>query len=47
MTLLVALPAGGCGEEEAPLRIGVVVDCVGINRSLKNPELSGAQLPLI
>ena len=47
LTLLVALAAGGCGEEEAPLRIGVVVDCVGINRSLKNPELSGAQLPLI
>ena len=47
LTLLVALLAGGCGEDEPPLRIGVVVDCVGINRSLENPELSGAQLPLV
>ncbi len=37
----------GCGDSEPPLRIGVVVDCVGINRSLRDAELSGAQLPLI
>jgi branched-chain amino acid transport system substrate-binding protein len=36
-----------CGESERPLRIGVVVDCVGISRSLHDAELSGAQLPLI
>jgi branched-chain amino acid transport system substrate-binding protein len=39
--------AGACGEDEQPLRIGVVVDCVGINRSFQDAELSGAQLPLI
>jgi branched-chain amino acid transport system substrate-binding protein len=43
----VALLAGACAGDESPLRIGVVVDCVGINRSLQNAELSGAQLPLI
>ena len=41
------LGAGACGEEERPFRIGVVVDCVGIYRSLKEAELSGARLPLI
>lgn len=41
------LAAGACGEDEQPLRIGVVVDCVGINRSFQDAELSGAQLPLI
>jgi hypothetical protein len=41
------LAAGACGEDEQPLRIGVVVDCVGINRSFQHAELSGAQLPLI
>jgi branched-chain amino acid transport system substrate-binding protein len=42
-----ALAVSGCGDEEAPVRIGVVVDCVGINRSLESAELSGAQLPLL
>jgi hypothetical protein len=42
-----ALAAGACGEDEQPLRVGVVVDCVGISRSLHDAELSGAQLPLI
>jgi branched-chain amino acid transport system substrate-binding protein len=41
------LAAGACGDDEQPLRIGVVVDCVGINRSFENGALSGAQLPLI
>jgi branched-chain amino acid transport system substrate-binding protein len=41
------LAAGSCGEDEHPLRIGVIVDCVGINRPFENAELSGAQLPLI
>ena len=31
----------------APLRIGVIIDCVGIYRSLEDAELSGASLPLI
>lgn len=40
-----ALP--GCSEEDDPYRVGVVVDCVGINRPLHDAELSGAQLPLL
>ena len=42
-----ATVAAGCGDTERPLRIGVIVDCVGVNRPLKAAELSGAQLPLI
>ena len=47
--LAVALSLGmpGCGEDERPFRVGVVVDCVGIARSFEGAELSGAQLPLI
>jgi hypothetical protein len=45
--VLALLAGGACREDETPVRIGVVVDCVGINRSLQNAELSGAQLPLI
>ena len=35
------------GRGGAPLRIGVVVDCAGIYRSLEDAELSGAALPLL
>jgi branched-chain amino acid transport system substrate-binding protein len=42
-----AFAAGGCGEQQRPFRIGVVVDCMGIARSLEGAELSGAQMPLI
>jgi branched-chain amino acid transport system substrate-binding protein len=42
-----AVIAAGCGHDEPPLRIGVIVDCVGINRSLGDAELSAAALPLI
>src|SRR5262245_57999804 len=47
--LLVVCAAGaaGCSGGEEPFRIGVVADCVGINRPLHNVELSGAELPLI
>jgi branched-chain amino acid transport system substrate-binding protein len=41
------LAASGCGEDERPLRVGVVVDCVGIGRPYREAQLSGAQLPLI
>ena len=41
------MPWSGCGEEERPLRVGVIVDCVGLGRPLRDAELSGAQLPLI
>ena len=44
---VLALLAGACADDEPPLRIGVVVDCVGIFRSFGDAELSGAQLPLI
>jgi branched-chain amino acid transport system substrate-binding protein len=43
-----ALGAGACGGSgERPLRVGVIVDCQGAYRALKDVELSGAQLPLI
>ena len=42
-----ALLAGCPGGEAPPLRIGVIVDCVGIYRSLEAAELSGAALPLV
>jgi branched-chain amino acid transport system substrate-binding protein len=44
--LAVAVAACGGGEQR-PLRIGVIVDCVGALRALQDQELSGAQLPLI
>jgi branched-chain amino acid transport system substrate-binding protein len=43
---LLATPACG-GTSERPLRIGVIVDCVGAYRALQDQELAGAQLPLI
>jgi branched-chain amino acid transport system substrate-binding protein len=42
------LAASACGgNTQRPLRIGVVVDCVGGFRALAEEELAGAQLPLI
>src|SRR3954463_763906 len=37
----------GCGGAPRPLRVGVVVDCVGVNRPLQAAELAGAELPLV
>ncbi|HEY3192564.1 MAG TPA: ABC transporter substrate-binding protein [Solirubrobacterales bacterium] len=37
----------GCSGSKQPFRIGVIADCVGINRPLHNVELSGAELPLL
>src|SRR4051794_23779344 len=42
-----ALVVGGCGSERRPVRVGVVVDCVGVNRPLEGAELAGAELPLL
>jgi branched-chain amino acid transport system substrate-binding protein len=43
-----ALGLGACGGSgERPLRIGVIVDCQGAFRALRDVELSGAQLPLM
>ena len=42
-----ALATGACGTGQRPVRIGVVVDCVGINRPLEGAELAGAELPLV
>jgi branched-chain amino acid transport system substrate-binding protein len=43
-----ALGVAACaGSDERPLRVGVIVDCQGAYRALKDVELSGAQLPLI
>src|SRR5436190_8621076 len=42
------LTASACGGvTQRPLRIGVVVDCVGGWRALGDGELAAAQLPLI
>jgi hypothetical protein len=47
--LAASVALSGCigAAEEPPLRIGVIVDCVGVYRSLENAEVSGAALPLI
>src|SRR5215510_15402965 len=42
------LGVGACGGSgKRPLRVGVIVDCQGAYRALRDVELSGAQLPLI
>jgi ABC-type branched-subunit amino acid transport system substrate-binding protein len=42
------LAVAACGASgERPLRVGVIVDCQGAYRALKDVELAGAQLPLI
>lgn len=42
---LALIGCGGGGSD--PYRVGVVVDCVGLNRSLHDAELAGAELPLL
>src|ERR1700749_513423 len=45
---LLLIAAAGCGGGgQRPLRIGVIVDCVGAYHALQDQELSGAQLPLM
>jgi branched-chain amino acid transport system substrate-binding protein len=44
---LVLVVAGCGGGGQRPLRIGVIVDCVGAFHALQDQELSGAQLPLM
>jgi len=44
---IAALVVAGCGRDPRPLRVGVVVDCVGVNRPLEGAELAGAELPLV
>jgi ABC-type branched-subunit amino acid transport system substrate-binding protein len=39
------LAAAGCAGEQ-PLRIGLMVDCLGVFRNLEDASLAGAQLPL-
>jgi branched-chain amino acid transport system substrate-binding protein len=43
---LAVAAVAACGGTE-PMRIGVVVDCMGVQRPLKAAEESGAQLPLL
>jgi branched-chain amino acid transport system substrate-binding protein len=47
LPVLLAAAAGCGGSGEKPVRVGVVVDCQGAFRALRDRELSGAQLPLI
>ena len=35
--------AGGCGSDERPFRIGVLVDCQGALRGYGDGQLSGAE----
>ena len=36
----------GCGDDEEPLKVGVLVDCSGILESYADGELAGAELPI-
>jgi branched-chain amino acid transport system substrate-binding protein len=47
VALAVGVAVGACGQEQRPVRVGVVVDCVGIYRPLEGAELAGAELPLV
>ena len=45
---MIAFVLPGCSTTEAtPVRIGVLVDCIGFARTLGDAMLSGAQLPLL
>ena len=46
LAALALAAVAACGGTE-PMRIGVVVDCMGVQRPLKAAEESGAQLPLL
>ena len=43
----VLLAVAACGSSSRPLRIGVIVDCVGGFRTMADGELAAAELPLI
>lgn len=40
-----ALPAG-CGDDDDPLRVGVLVECSGILKAFGDATLAGAELPI-
>lgn len=40
-----ALPAG-CGDDEEPLRVGVLVECTGILQAFGDATFAGAELPI-
>jgi branched-chain amino acid transport system substrate-binding protein len=40
-----ALPAG-CGDDEDPLRVGVLVECTGILKAFDDATFAGAELPI-
>jgi hypothetical protein len=48
--LSLALLAGlvqACERDQPPVRVGVLADCVGAARSLRDATMSGAELPLL
>ena len=53
ITALVAGPVQGCTSSTSstgdppPLRVGVLVDCVGFFRNLQDASLAGAEIPLL
>jgi ABC-type branched-subunit amino acid transport system substrate-binding protein len=46
LAALAVAAVAACGGTD-PMRIGIVVDCMGVQRTLKAAEESGAQLPLL
>src|SRR5689334_10663908 len=43
---LLALAVPGCASGPAPVRLGVLADCVGLARGSQDETLAGAELPL-
>jgi branched-chain amino acid transport system substrate-binding protein len=46
-TTCLALASAGCGEEEPPVRVGVLTECIGPFEAHKESILAAAQLPFI
>ena len=42
-----ALAAAGCGEEEQPIRVAVLTECIGSLEASEESILAAAQLPFI
>jgi branched-chain amino acid transport system substrate-binding protein len=45
--ICLALASAGCGEEEKPVRVAVLTECIGPLESFKESILAAAQLPFI
>ena len=45
--ICLALASAGCGEEEQPIRVAVLTECVGLLEAAEESILAAAQLPFI